>query len=173
MRSDVWYACKLISISSPTSLVCGVHGLSSVARHWSHRNDSGLPRTPQWRDGIHEIQMFQQVSASNVAPNWGLFPHGLNWHISTGLRQDKSGRGEMESPTMGDTQQHAHREGSGFILCGKPSHGLAQQLWARWLSAKVAFSPPSGQPWGQRGCMIASVCYITLTWWRILSWGLK
>lgn len=124
------------------------------------------------------IQMFQQVSAGNIAPNWGLFPHGQNWHISTGLRQciHWSSRGEIEEwkpPTMGVTQQHAHCEGSSFILCRKPSHRLVRQLWVRWLSAKVAFSPPSRQPWGQRGCMIASVCYITLTWWRILSWGLK
>lgn len=139
-----------------------------------------LPRAPHWKDGIHESKDFSRCRQVTLRPAEVFFRMGwidIQARVWGSVFTDlQMGRGEIEEwkpPTMGDSQQHAHSEGSGFILCGKPAHRLAQQLWVRWLSAKVAFSPPSRQPWGQRGCMIASVCYITLTWWRILSWGLK
>lgn len=135
--------------------------------------DSSVRRWDSW------IQMFQQVSAGNCAQlrsfsAWAELTYKQRSEEKH-LLIFKWQRG-VEGKTgvyREDTQQHVHHEASGFILCGKPSYRLVWLLWVRWLSAKVALSPLSRQPWGQRGCMITSVCYITLTWWSILSWGLK
>lgn len=77
-NTNVWYACKAISIKPHiTASICMVFlsGVALITLEWLW-----LQCAPQWGDGSYESKCFSRCLHVTLAPSCGVFPRGLDWH---------------------------------------------------------------------------------------------